>query len=353
MTTSRQDYERRERQLLCEKATLSSESRGRERNEPECEIRTCFQRDRDRIIHSKAFRRLKHKTQVFLKPLDDHYRTRLTHTLEVGQIARTISRALRLNEDLVEAICMGHDLGHTPFGHSGEAALKDIHPGGFSHPAQSLRVVEQLEKDGLGLNLTHEVRDGIASHSKGMGPIIPDDKDKLPHTLEGQVARISDIVAYVNHDIDDAIRAGLLTEDSLPSDIAAEIGRGHSRRIGSMVGDVIRATLEQGMTHVTMSGVMREKTEQLRAFLNSNVYENPISVAQFDKAKRLLKQLYEYFLEHPEMVPVPKHLADSLDEHQAVCDYLAGMTDDYAIAIFEDLFLPKSWSRGEFRDVSS
>jgi len=351
MTTFREQTQERERGFLCERAVLSSESRGRERDEPECPIRTCFQRDRDRIIHSKSFRRLKRKTQVFLKPQDDHYRTRLTHTLEVGQIARTIARALSLNEDLVEAIAMGHDLGHTPFGHSGEAALDEVHPGGFSHPAQSLRVVDVLEKDGRGLNLTFEVRDGIARHSKGMKELIPSDRGDLPLTLEGQIVRISDIIAYVNHDIDDAVRAGILTPSSIPAAIMSVLGTTHSGRIGKMVKDVIIATVNVNMDFIAMSDEVRRATEEFRAFLHREVYMHPASVAEFEKAKNILKQLYAYYLEHLDKVPVPAHRQKPDDDNQVVCDYVAGMTDDYAIACYQEIFLPHSWARGETKGV--
>ncbi|MBN1592078.1 MAG: deoxyguanosinetriphosphate triphosphohydrolase [Candidatus Coatesbacteria bacterium] len=352
MAILREQIEERERNFLCESATLSSESLGRERDESECSIRTCFQRDRDRLIHSKSFRRLKHKTQVFLKPQDDHYRTRLTHTLEVGQIARTIARALRLNEDLVEAIAMGHDLGHTPFGHSGEAALTEIHPGGFHHPVQSLRVVDLLERDGVGLNLTFEVRDGISKHSKGLGRLIPDDRSHLPRTLEGQIVRISDIIAYVNHDIDDAIRAGILTQDSIPPEIASVVGTGHSGRIGTMVNDVIEATQNVGMEYISMSSAVCKATENLRAFLHENVYNHPGSVQEFRKAKDLLKQLYTYYLNHIDRVPSMLTSSEwSGGDNQAVCDYIAGMTDSYAISCYEEIFLPIPWAKGVGRDV--
>jgi len=351
MATVREQIEERERRFLCEQATLSSESRGRDRDEPECPIRTCFQRDRDRVIHSKSFRRLKHKTQVFLKPHDDHYRTRLTHTLEVGQIARTIARALRLNEDLVEAIAMGHDLGHTPFGHSGEAALQEIHPGGFEHPAQSLRVVERLEREGAGLNLTFEVRDGIAKHSKGLGSLSPGDRSHLPRTLEGQIVRLSDIIAYVNHDIDDAIRAKILTQDSIPEEIASVLGRSHSGRIGAMVHDVINSTWDVGMEFIAMSDQVCHATEQLRAFLHQEVYNHPASAAEFKKAKDLLKQLYAYYLERIDKVPAPAIRQEPHNDNQIVCDYVAGMTDGYAISRYEEIFLPHPWARGEDRDV--
>lgn len=344
--TPREKFEERERRFLAKEAALSVESKGRDRPEPECEVRTCFQRDRDRIIHSKSFRRLKHKTQVFLKPYGDHYRTRLTHTLEVGQIARTIARALNLNEDLTEAIAMGHDLGHTPFGHSGEAALNEIYPGGFRHPEQSLRVVETLERDGLGLNLTFEVRDGIAKHSKGMERIIQEDKTVLPSTLEGQVVRVSDIIAYVNHDIDDAIRAKILTEESIPSAIKKVLGDTHSRRISTMVRDVIDATLAGGMQMVMMTEPVCEATEELRAFLDERVYRNPVSALEFEKAKNLLKQLFRYFLEHLDEVAVPSLKESSDEPKRVVCDYIAGMTDGFAILRYQEIFLPKPWAAG-------
>ena len=289
MTTTRKsiraELEARESQTLSPAAARSAESRGRLRREEEDPIRPAFQRDRDRIVHSKAFRRLKHKTQVFLAPTGDHYRTRLTHTLEVSQIARTIAKVLRLNEELTEAIALGHDLGHTPFGHAGERVLRGLIPAGFNHYEQSLRVVDVLEQDGAGLNLTWEVRDGIARHSKGKdGAPVGADPDKRAATMEGQVARVADIIAYVNHDIDDAVRAGILGADALPRDLVSALGDSSSARIGRMVGDVIEQTITEGDTpEIRMSDGVLKATLDLRTFLFEAVYENDVATAEFKK----------------------------------------------------------------------
>ncbi|BCB95101.1 deoxyguanosinetriphosphate triphosphohydrolase-like protein [Dissulfurispira thermophila] len=341
--TIREQTEQIEKQILHSKACLSSMSRGRVRYEKDCSVRTCFQRDRDRIIHSKAFRRLKHKTQVFLAPKGDHYRTRLTHVLEVSQIARTIARALRLNEDLVEAIALGHDLGHTPFGHAGEAILREIHPGGFDHYKQSLRVVDFLERNGQGLNLTHEVRDGIVKHSKGKGVIISDNPKDKPITLEGQVVRISDIIAYVNHDLDDAIRAGVVKKADVPRDIIKAIGETYSRRIDTMVRDVIQASIKVDLENIVMSDEISFIVYKLRDFLFETVYESDAIIREFNKAKNILKALYEYHLEHTDEVFKDIAPERKLDKHRMVCDFIAGMTDSFAFMTYERLFLPEQW----------
>ncbi|MDO8589156.1 MAG: deoxyguanosinetriphosphate triphosphohydrolase [Armatimonadota bacterium] len=339
----REEYEQLEKQILSPNAVLSVNSRGRQREEDRCPIRTDFQRDRDRIIHSKSFRRLKYKTQVFIDPDEDHYRTRLTHTLEVAQIARTIARALRLNEDLTEAIALGHDLGHTPFGHAGEQALDDLmrehgHEEGFHHSRQSLRVVDVLEKYGRGLNLTWEVRDGILNHSKGRTDFALDDKG--PSTLEGKLVRVADRVAYVNHDIDDAIRAGILTEDDLPAECADVFGRGHSHRIGAMVTDIIQTSC--GGDRIAMSEPFRKAMNVLKEFLFDKVYTLDESrVAELSKAKQLLKELFRYYAERPGSISSP--LDASVEGWtRMVCDFIAGMTDRYARQQYTELFMPRT-----------
>ncbi|MGQ9569313.1 MAG: deoxyguanosinetriphosphate triphosphohydrolase [Thermodesulfovibrionales bacterium] len=341
--TIREQIEEIERKTLHPRACLSSKSKGRLKPEKEGEIRTCFQRDRDRIIHSKAFRRLKHKTQVFLAPRGDHYRTRLTHVLEVSQIARTIARALRLNEDLTEAIALGHDLGHTPFGHAGEAILREIHQGGFDHYKQSLRVVDFLEKNGEGLNLTQEVRDGIVKHSKGKGLIIPDLKSDLADTLEGQVVRVSDIIAYVNHDLDDALRAGVIKLSDIPKDIIRVLGDRHSKRIDTMVKDLIFQSLKADLDKLEMSESILSAIYSLRDFLFERVYESDKIIKEFKKAKKVLQDLYNYYLEHINEVfsIIPRY--EKLDKHRIVCDFIAGMTDRFALMTYEKLFFPRQW----------
>ncbi|HBG92845.1 MAG: deoxyguanosinetriphosphate triphosphohydrolase [Nitrospirae bacterium GWF2_44_13] len=341
--TIREQTEEIERKTLHPKASLSANSKGRTKPEKEGEIRTCFQRDRDRIIHSKAFRRLKHKTQVFLAPKGDHYRTRLTHVLEVSQIARTISRALRLNEDLTEAIALGHDLGHTPFGHAGEAILREIHPEGFDHYKQSLRVVDFLEQNGKGLNLTYEVRNGIVKHSKGKGMIIPETKADRAETLEGQVVRVSDIIAYVNHDLDDAIRAGVIKRADIPKKIVTILGETHSGRIDRMVKDFIYQSLETGLEKLSMSSEVSSATYMLRDFLYERVYESDTTKIEFRKAKKILGDLYEYYLEHIEEVFKNIPAEKKLNKHRMVCDFVAGMTDRFAMMTYERLFLPQQW----------
>ncbi len=342
--TIRQQIEETERRNLHPKACLSSKSRGRLKREKEGEIRTCFQRDRDRIIHSKAFRRLKHKTQVFLAPRGDHYRTRLTHVLEVSQIGRTVARALRLNEDLTEAIALGHDLGHTPFGHAGESVLREIHPGGFDHYKQSLRVVDFLERNGEGLNLTHEVRNGIVKHSKGKGRIIPDTPGEKAETLEGLVVRVSDIIAYVNHDLDDALRAGVIKKTDMPRDIMKVLGDNHSKRIDTMVKDVIYNSLGKDLAELTMSEDVSVATYRLRDFLYERVYESGRIMGEFMKAKKILSDLYAYYLEHIEEVFRDIPAEKKLNRHRMVCDFVAGMTDSFAMATYERLFLPQQWT---------
>ena len=343
MSTIREELERRELESLAPQAARSVETRGRLRPEPEDDIRPAFQRDRDRIIHSKAFRRLKHKTQVFFAPTGDHYRTRLTHTLEVSQIARSIARALALNEDLTEAIALGHDLGHTPFGHQGERVLATLVPGGFEHYEQSLRIVDVLERDGTGLNLTWEVRDGIVRHSKGKrgSPIGPDVPVKAS-SLEGQVARVADLIAYVNHDIDDAIRAGVLREADLPAGPLTVLGPTHSARIGRLVKDVVLETRSAGLRDIAMTAPVLEAMLDLRAFLYETVYENEISTAEFKKAAGILGGLWEKVHDAPESFLDGRTLgAEGVDA--AARDFLAGMTDRYAVALYEHLFIPKPW----------
>jgi dGTPase len=342
--TIREELEQREREVLAPQATLSAATRGRLRPEADDPIRPAFQRDRDRIVHCKAFRRLKHKTQVFFAPTGDHYRTRLTHTLEVSQIARTIAKVLRLQEELTEAIALGHDLGHTPFGHAGERILNDLAPGGFNHYEQSLRIVDVLENDGRGLNLTWEVRDGIAKHSKGKaGAPVGLAPESRAATLEGQIARVADLIAYVNHDIDDAERAGLLKEADLPLTAVAVLGPSSSARIGRMVADVVHATLAAGRSEIQMSEEVLGATLELRAFLFDAVYENEISTAEFKKATGILGGLWERVREQPAEFLDPRTVAqEGVDA--AVRDFIAGMTDRYAVALFERLFVPKPWA---------
>jgi dGTPase len=329
--TIRERQEDLERRVLSERATLSAASKGREREEEPHHMRTAFQIDRDRIVHSKSFRRLKHKTQVFISPEGDHYRVRLTHALEVTQIARTIARALRLNEDLTEAIALGHDLGHTPFGHLGEEALTPYLSRPFHHSEQSLRVVDHLERDGRGLNLTWEVRDGILGHPWKMDP---------PATLEGQIVRMADRIAYVNHDIDDAIRAGFLSESDLPADAIEVLGGSHGERIERLVDDVV-ATSDDA-DHVGMSPEVAAALDALRDFMFERVYLRPESRVEQEKAIGLIRALFEHFLEHPDEVPA-EYLAAPGDLPTRVADHIAGMTDRYAMRTYERLFLPQEW----------
>jgi len=343
MSSIREQLEQREREILAPAASKSADSRGRLRPEEEDGIRPAFQRDRDRIIHCKAFRRLKHKTQVFFAPTGDHYRTRLTHTLEVSQIARSIAKVLRLNEELTEAIALGHDLGHTPFGHAGERVINELVPGGFNHYEQSLRIVDILEHDGVGLNLTWEVRDGIARHSKGKsGMPVGADPEHRASTIEGQIARVADIIAYVNHDIDDAVRAGLLRDEDLPAARVEVLGRSSSERIGRMVTDVVLETLAGGMTEIRMSQNVLDATVGLRAFLFDAVYENELATAEFKKASGILGGLWTKVREEPATCLDARVMAaEGWDA--AARDFLAGMTDRYAVNLYEQLFIPKPW----------
>jgi dGTPase len=343
LSSIREALESRERETLAPQAAKSADSRGRLRPETEDDVRPAFQHDRDRIIHSKAFRRLKHKTQVFLAPAGDHYRTRLTHTLEVSQIARTIAKVLRLHEELTEAIALGHDLGHTPFGHAGERVLDSLMPGGFRHYEQSLRIVDVLEHDGQGLNLSFEVRDGIGRHSKGKdGSPVGVDPARRAATLEGQIMRVADLIAYVNHDIDDAVRAGVLDPGELPRDAVATLGASSSARIARMVKDVVTETTGGGLTEIRMSSEVLEATLALRAFLFDAVYENDRATSEFKKSAGILGGLWEKVREHPDELLDPRILsAEGLDV--AVRDFLAGMTDRFAIALYERLFIPRPW----------
>jgi dGTPase len=343
--TIRQMLEDLEERTLHPRAARSAASRGRERQEAPDEERPSFQRDRDRILHCKAFRRLAGKTQVFLAPRGDHYRTRLTHTLEVAQVGRSIARALRLNEMLVEAMVMGHDLGHTPFGHAGERLLDSVVPGGFHHVVQSVRVVEVLEKDGRGLNLTAEVREGILLHSKGKGDVLFRGAGDKALTLEAEIVRVADLVAYVNHDLDDALRAGLFVEDELPADVRRTLGAGPSKRFAVLIHDVIRRTDLDGGGHVDMSPEVHEALLALRDFLYARVYENPVVRDEFQKAQRILRDLYQWCLEDPERLArlqgVVARPGESLE--RAVTDWLSGMTDRFAMATWEELFVPRPW----------
>lgn len=354
-TSIRRQLETREEQILSPYATLNMNSKGRRRLEEDddCDIRMPFERDRDRITHSKTFRRLKHKTQVFLAPMGDHYRTRLTHVLEVSQIGRSIGSALCLNVPLIEAIALGHDLGHTPFGHAGEATLNELHPGGFRHYIHSLRVVDFLENQGQGLNLTFEVRNGIAKHSKGReNSILPTDTSALATSLEGQIVRIADIIAYVNHDMDDAFRAGIIKEGDLPEKIVEVVGDRHSKRIGAMVRDIIVESLRGDDGHLHMSSKMLKVLHDLRDFLYENVYRFYMVHNEFEKAQKVIRELYHYFLDHGLVRrvgtdwghPEERHHWEN-DEvaHRQVCDFIAGMTDRYALDLHAHLFLPKPW----------
>lgn len=319
-----------EHQTLSEYACFSDETRGRKREEEVCPVRTDFQRDRDRIIHSSSFRRLKHKTQVFLSPEGDYYRTRLTHTLEVAQIARTMARALRLNEDLTEAIALGHDLGHTPFGHAGERALDAIAPFGFKHYIQSVRVADVIEKDGKGLNLTEEVLNGIICHTKG----------EQAFTLEGRLVRLADRVAYLNHDIDDAERAGVMTENDIPKEIRDVLGYSKSKRINTLV----MSAIENSTDDIVLESSVKGAFDELHDFMFKNVYTNPVCKGEEHKAVDMLQWLYNFYIKNPDRLsPEMKKIAEAEGVDRAVTDYIAGMTDRYAVAVFDDLFVPKSW----------
>ena len=330
----REQQEAFEKTYLSPYASLSSASRGRVRSEEPCDIRPCYQRDRDRILHSKAFRRMKHKTQVFLAPKGDHYRTRLTHTLEVAQIGRTIARALRMNEDLTEAIALGHDLGHTPFGHSGEAILSKICPYGFRHSQQSVRIVELLEKNGRGLNLTWEVKNGMANHST----------HTMPATLEGKIIRLSDKIAYINHDIDDAIRGHIIVENEIPACYTDVLGHSSKERLNTLVHDVIINSA--GKNNIIMSPHIEEAMLGLRKYMFDHVYTNPKAKGEEKKAQHLLAVLYDYYVKHPhEMSEEFVRLIESAGEpiEKVACDYIAGMTDQFAISKYEELCVPSSW----------
>ncbi len=341
----RERLEKREELILSPFAQKSSQTRGRLKPEPECDIRPAFQHDRDRITHSKSFRRLKHKTQVFLSPAGDHYRTRLTHTLEVAQIGRTIAKALDLNEDLVEAISLGHDLGHTPFGHAGEEVLNDIHKGGFRHYEQSLRVADILERDGKGLNLTYEVRDGILRHSKGKGEIVIRDETEKPLTKEAEVVRAADVIAYLNHDIDDAIRGNVIAEEDLPGGCREFLGFTVSDRIDRMVRGVISETQKDSELRINFGGDLEEHIVQLRDFLYEMVYDSNIVHRDFLKCSRIITDLYQYFLKNPDAFLKETEKSDFYDEPATcVCDLIAGMTDRYAFNLFEKIFLPLPWN---------
>jgi len=346
MTTIRRMLEQQEHATLHPRAAFSDASQGRHRPEPPCPLRPAFQHDRDKILHSKSFRRLLHKTQVFLSPQGDHYRTRMTHTLEVSQIARTLARALRLNESLTEAIALGHDLGHTPFGHAGESVLDKILPGGFRHWIQSVRVVTVLEREGRGLNLTREVVNGIGRHSKGKGLILGGAADELPFTLEGQLVRVSDIVAYVNHDLDDALRGGILKLADVPARLVRVLGATHSRRIHRMVTDIVKHTDLDGGGPVRLSNGMEEALGEMRAFLYQRVYENPRVHEEFEKCSKMLKDMFEVFWEKPEVFL--RHSGQELPGSEAlrrrtIADFIAGMTDRYATRLYQELFVPRPW----------
>ena len=330
----RESFEEKEILELSPYAAHSRNSRGRVVYEPECDIRTVYQRDRDRILHSKAFRRLKDKTQVFLAPQGDHYRTRLTHTLEVSQTARTIAKALNLNEDLVEAIALGHDLGHTPFGHAGEAALNAVCPDGFTHYEQSIRVVELLERDGRGLNLTWEVKDGILNHRTA----------GHPHTLEGQVVRLCDKISYIHHDMDDAQRAGIISEDDIPITIRVVLGRTCRERLNTLIHDIVKNS--QGRDAIVQSEEVRDSMATLRQLMFTNVYKNGVAKREEGKAKRMLTELYEYYIRKPEKLSreYQELIERGEKKERVVCDYISGMTDQYSIHKFEEIYVPKAWA---------
>ncbi len=342
--TIREESERLERQTLSPHACLAAESRGRHHAELPCDIRTCFQRDRDRILHCKSFRRLKHKTQVFLAPVGDHYRTRLTHTLEVSQIARTISRALRLNEDLTEAIALGHDLGHTPFGHAGEAVLDKLVVGGFRHFIQSVRVVNFLERKGEGLNLTKEVVEGIGKHSKGRSG-DPSGKNLGIRTMEARVVRVSDVVAYLNHDCDDAIRAGIIREKDIPENVAKTIGKTPRERIDRLVRDLIRNSQNGDGTEIRMSPDIEAAFRQYKDFMYEEIYFNEKVKKEFSKSEKIIEFLFGYLMENAED-RIPSFYFERRDKRdRVVADYISGMTDLYAINLFEEFFVPRRWFR--------
>ncbi len=350
----REEIQAREKLFLRKEASLSAETRGRKHPITPCTIRTPFQRDRDRIVYSKSFRRLKHKTQVFLSPMGDHYRTRLTHTLEVAEIARTIARALQLNEDLTEAVALGHDLGHTPFGHAGETILNEIVPGGFSHCRQSLRVVDLLENAGKGLNLTWEVRDGILKHSKGFGDIIPRKTGQSAATLEGRIVRIADVIAYLSHDLDDAIRSKVISPEDVPRECNEVLGDTHGSRISNMIKDVIAESTgagDNGSIDLAISPMMLETMLKLRQFLYDNVYRAPQVHKEFEKARKILYDLYMYFIKDADAFAREKAMLfeekiklreKDTPYERMVCDFIAGMTDRYALNLYKKIFMPSS-----------
>lgn len=332
----REDLEKREYEILSPFAAKAAETKGRQYEESKCDVRTDYQRDRDRIVHSKSFRRLMHKTQVFLAPEGDHFRTRLTHTIEVSQIARTIARALALNEDLAEAIAMGHDLGHTPFGHNGEDFLNERHPGGFKHSVQSLRVVDVLESSsrGRGMNLTFEVRDGILNHTGDVTPV----------TLEGQIVKISDRIAYINHDIDDAVRSGVIKKSDLPKDCVDILGHDHRTRINTLVSDLIQNS--DGRDRIIMSDECRSYMDKMRSYMFENVYHSKVvkKDEELDKVKNMIFSLYDYYAKNPKALPAESR--DMIGEYgidEVVKDHIAGMTDRYALNLYKELFIPKGW----------
>ncbi len=348
MKTIREDFEEREKSFISPFGMLAASSRGRQCQEEPCPVRTIFQQDRDRIVFSNAFRRLKHKTQVFLSPLGDHYRTRLTHTLEVAEVARTISRALRLNEDLSEAIALGHDLGHTPFGHSGETALKEVYSSEFRHSEQSLRVVDILERNGRGLNLSWEVRDGILKHSKGFGDIIPADPGNMAATVEGRIVRFSDIIAYLNHDLDDAVRSGVIADRQVPDSCVTILGATHAQRSTTMIRDLIYSSrVLDGNLELSFSNGVFNAMSDLRMFLYENVYRSRPVHAEFVKSKKIISEIFAHFKEYPEQLR--ERLAglemvaayyNGEPAERIICDYIASMTDRYLLNLYNEIFIP-------------
>ncbi len=348
MKTIRENFEEREKTFISPFGVLAAQSKGRQREEEPCPVRTIFQQDRDRIVFSNAFRRLKHKTQVFLSPLGDHYRTRLTHTLEVAEVARTISRAMRLNEDLAEAIALGHDLGHTPFGHSGEAALKEIYSSEFRHSDQSLRVVDVLERNGQGLNLSWEVRDGILKHSKGFGDIIPADPGSMAATVEGRIVRFADIIAYLNHDLDDAVRSGVIFTGQVPESCTKRLGVTHAQRSTSMIRDLIYSSREiDGNLDLSFSSGVFSAMSDLRQFLYEHVYRSKPVHAEFVKSKKIVSEIFTYFLKHPEQLRTRLASLEMVaayyngePEERIICDYIASMTDRYLLNLYNEIFIP-------------
>lgn len=348
MKTIREDFEEREKSFISPFGVLAAESKGRVHPEESCPVRTIFQQDRDRIVFSNAFRRLKHKTQVFLSPLGDHYRTRLTHTLEVAEVARTISRALRLNEDLCEAVALGHDLGHTPFGHSGETGLKEVFSAGFRHCEQSLRVVDVLERNGRGLNLSWEVRDGILKHSKGFGDIIPADPGDMAATVEGRIVRFADIIAYLNHDLDDAVRSGVISDDQLPDGVARKLGKSHAQRSTTMIRDLIYSSRAiDGKLELSFSNDVFDAMSELRLFLYEKVYRSDPVHAEFIKGKKIITEIFGYFSNNHDQLRqrlaglemVAAYYNDAPDE-RIICDYIASMTDRYLLDLYHEIFIP-------------